>query len=60
MYVIIELYFYRKKLSTEKRRFMAKYKCSVCGFIYDEEAEGKRITELSECPVCKQPMDKFV
>lgn len=39
---------------------MAKYKCSVCGFIYDEEAEGKRITELSECPVCKQPMDKFV
>lgn len=39
---------------------MAVYKCSVCGAIYDEEKSGKPITELSECPVCKQPASKFV
>ncbi|MBQ9464811.1 MAG: alpha-hydroxy-acid oxidizing protein [Lachnospiraceae bacterium] len=38
---------------------MAKYKCSVCGFIYDEEAEGKPFAELTECPVCKQPASVF-
>ena len=39
---------------------MAVYKCSVCGAIYDEEKSGKQITELTECPVCKQPVSKFV
>ena len=39
---------------------MAVYKCSVCGAIYDEEKSGKPITELTECPVCKQPASKFV
>lgn len=38
---------------------MAKYKCSVCGYVYDEEKEGKPFSELSECPVCAQPSDKF-
>ena len=35
------------------------YKCSVCGYIYDEEKEGKPFPELTECPLCKQPADKF-
>ncbi|MGN1318190.1 MAG: glutamate synthase-related protein, partial [Lachnospirales bacterium] len=39
---------------------MAVYKCSVCGMIYDEEKEGKPISELDACPVCKQPVSKFV
>lgn len=30
---------------------MAKYKCSVCGYLYDEELEGKLWTD-SKCPVC--------
>lgn len=38
---------------------MAKYKCSVCGFIYDEEIEQKPFSELEACPVCKQPAEKF-
>lgn len=38
---------------------MAKYKCSVCGYIYDEEKEGKTFSELTECPVCKQPVSEF-
>ncbi len=37
-----------------------KYECSVCGFIYDEEAEGKPFSEVDKCPVCKQPASVFV
>ncbi|WP_305144527.1 glutamate synthase-related protein [Anaerofustis stercorihominis] len=36
------------------------YKCSVCGYIYDEEKEGKPFSELKECPVCKHPASVFV
>lgn len=42
---------------------MAKYKCTVCGHIYDEEVEGVKFADLSadwKCPTCKQPKDKFV
>ena len=38
---------------------MAIYKCSICGAIYDEEKEGKPISEIDACPVCKQPVSKF-
>ena len=36
------------------------YKCSVCGYIYDEDEQGKPFSELTECPLCKQPVEKFV
>ena len=42
---------------------MAKYKCTVCGHIYDEEVEGFKFADLPadwKCPTCKQPKDKFV
>lgn len=39
---------------------MAKYKCSVCGFIFDEAKEGKSFAELEHCPVCQQPKTKFI
>lgn len=35
------------------------YKCSICGYIYDEEKEGRPFSDLTECPLCKQPVDKF-
>lgn len=35
------------------------YKCSVCGYVYDEEKEGKPVSQLTECPICKQPPEKF-
>ena len=38
---------------------MAKYRCSICGYIYDEETEGIPFSELKECPVCHQSADKF-
>ena len=38
---------------------MATWKCSVCGYVYDEEKEGKPFSELDACPVCKQPASVF-
>lgn len=38
---------------------MGVYKCSVCGYVFDEEKEGKKLSELEACPVCKQPVEKF-
>lgn len=38
---------------------MAKYRCTVCGYIFDEEKEGRAFAELDVCPVCKQPSEKF-
>ena len=40
-----------------------KYRCTVCGHVYDEEKEGVRFAELPEgwvCPVCGEPKTKFV
>jgi len=42
---------------------MAKWKCTVCNYIYDEEKEGKRFKDLSPgwvCPVCGAPKSAFV
>ena len=38
---------------------MAKYKCGVCGFIYDEAKEGAPFADLVVCPVCKRPASNF-
>ena len=38
---------------------MAKYRCTVCGYIFDEEKEGKAFSEMEACPLCKQPPEKF-
>ena len=35
------------------------YRCSVCGYVFDEEKEGRSFSELTECPVCRQPADRF-
>lgn len=38
---------------------MAIFKCSVCGYVYDEKKEGRPFSELTECPICKQPINVF-
>ncbi len=38
---------------------MAKYKCGICGYVYDEEKEGKPFGELECCPMCKQGIEVF-
>ena len=39
---------------------MAKYQCTVCGYIFDEAKEGKAFAELDACPVCGMPPEKIV
>ena len=39
-----------------------KYVCKVCGYVYDEDAEGVTFNELSEdyaCPLCGVGKDEF-
>jgi thiamine pyrophosphate-dependent acetolactate synthase large subunit-like protein/rubredoxin len=42
---------------------MAKYRCTVCNYVYDEEKEGKKFSDLPNdwrCPVCNSPKTAFV
>ncbi len=38
---------------------MAKYRCPMCGWVYDEEAEGAPFSELGACPMCGTPASEF-
>ncbi|MCD8338200.1 MAG: alpha-hydroxy-acid oxidizing protein [Lachnospiraceae bacterium] len=38
---------------------MSVYRCSICGYIYDESKEAVPFSELKECPACLQPADLF-
>jgi len=45
-----------------KENKMKKLECTVCGYIYDEEAEGKLFADLPddyECPICGAGKDMF-
>ena len=40
----------------------AKYKCKICGHIYDEEKEGVKFEDLPDdwvCPLCRVPKTMF-
>ncbi len=42
---------------------MARYRCTVCNYIYDEAKEGKKFSDLPKewvCPVCGVPKSSFV
>ena len=39
-----------------------KYRCTVCGYIYDEEKEGKKFEDLPDdltCPLCGVGKEMF-
>lgn len=39
-----------------------KYRCTICGYIYDEEVEGKKFEDLPEdwtCPLCGVGKEMF-
>lgn len=38
---------------------MAVYKCRVCGYVFDEEKEGKTLKDIKICPVCKRNIAVF-
>lgn len=37
-----------------------KYKCEICGHIYDEDEMGMPIEKLEKCPTCQQNVDNFI
>jgi pyruvate oxidase len=42
---------------------MAKYRCTVCNYVFNEEKEGKKFSDLPMewvCPVCGAPKSAFV
>ena len=49
-------------LKLKKGEKMAKYKCQLCGHIYDEEKEGVKFEDLPDdwkCPMCFAPKNMF-
>ena len=45
-----------------RKDFIMKYRCTVCGEIYDESAEGVKFEDLPEdwvCPLCGVGKDMF-
>lgn len=49
------IYKYDIMQKTMEVKTMNKYKCTICGYIYDEEAEGVKFEDLPEdwsCPLC--------
>jgi pyruvate oxidase len=41
---------------------MARFRCTVCNWVYDEEKEGKKFSSLPDsytCPVCGSPKKAF-
>ena len=38
---------------------MAVYKCAMCGYIFDEEKEGKKLAEIECCPACMVDVSMF-
>lgn len=39
-----------------------KYRCSICGWVYDEDKEGTKFETLDEdwvCPICGATKDMF-
>ena len=42
---------------------MAKYRCTVCNYVFDEESEGRKFSDLADdwrCPVCNAPKTAFI
>jgi len=46
----------------QEMKKMAKWECTICGYIYDEEAEGVKFEDLPDdyvCPECGAPKEDF-
>jgi len=43
--------------------FMARFRCTVCNYVYDENKEGRKFSDLPDswrCPVCGAPKSAFI
>lgn len=46
----------------EKEKIMARYVCTVCQWVYDEEKEGTKFEDLADdwvCPICGVEKEMF-
>ena len=51
-----------EEVTTSMNSEFAKYKCKICGHIYDEEKEGVKFEDLPDdwvCPLCRVPKTMF-
>ena len=56
-------YIDKSKLVKKEKPAGKKYKCAVCGYIYDEAEEGTPFSELPDsynCPVCGADKEDFI
>jgi len=57
-------YINQSKLETKTENVMSKkFKCAVCGYIYDEAEEKVKFSDLPEdwvCPVCGSEKSDFI
>jgi flavin reductase (DIM6/NTAB) family NADH-FMN oxidoreductase RutF/rubredoxin len=56
-------YIDKSKLEVKSGSGLKKFKCSVCGYIYDESAEPVRFADLADdwvCPVCGSEKSEFI
>ena len=50
-------------MSTGGIQDMALYRCELCAFLYDEDAEGMPWADIPDdwvCPICGSPKTQFV
>lgn len=38
---------------------MAKYRCDVCGYLFDEQQAGETFDNIYSCPICDSDKDSF-
>jgi len=39
--------------------FAMVFICNICGYVHDEDKEGKSLSELEYCPMCKKDISHF-
>ena len=48
------------KSGSQAAELNGRYRCRVCGYIFDEAEEGKPFSELKECPLCHVGREAFM
>ena len=38
---------------------MAKYRCDVCGYLFDEQQAGETFDNIYSCPICDSDKDSL-
>lgn len=52
-----------RQITFERLEDALMWRCTICGYIYDDTKEGTKFEDLPDdwnCPVCNAPKDAFV